>query len=155
MSSSIFITLVLVDDCVEMKIEFFRPIHQIVDYKSSLAWTVDVKHQVSDAVDDYQPDSRSVPNLMVNHADAVFDGILAQGEILYPLVDFLIALARQCGNALENTERMIGALLGIEVEDAVLVRRHVATIIQDCGIGHRRCRHRRHVKGLFALGLTD
>ena len=98
---------------------------------------------------------RSVPNLMVNHSDAVFDRILAQGEILYPLVDFLIALARQCGNALENTERMIGALLGVEIEDTVLVRRHAAAIIQDCGIGHRRSRHRRNVEGLLTFGLSD
>jgi hypothetical protein len=52
---------------------------------------------------------------MVNHADAVFDGILAQGEIFYPLIDFLIALARQTGDTLEYTEGMIFALLGVEV----------------------------------------
>lgn len=56
-SSSVSITLVLVDDCVEMKIEFLRPIHQIVDYEGCFSGIVDVKHQVSDAVDDYKPDS--------------------------------------------------------------------------------------------------
>ena len=52
---------------------------------------------------------------MVNHTDAVFNGILAQGEILYPLVDFLIAPVGQSCDTLEHPKGMIFALLGVEV----------------------------------------
>ena len=82
---------------------------------SGFARTVDVKHKVTDAVDDNQPHCPCVTNLMINHTYAVLDGILAQGEILYPLVDFLIALVRQSSDTLEYTEGMIFALLGVEV----------------------------------------
>lgn len=79
---------------------------------------------------------------MVNHAYAVFHGIFTESVIFYALLDFRVAPAGQTGDTLEHTEGMIGALLGVEVEDSVLVRRHVATIIQNSGIGHGSCGHR-------------
>ena len=115
MSACVLIALVLMNDGVDVKIVFFRPIHQMVDYKSGFAGIVNVKHQVTDAVNDYQPDSRGVPNLMVNHADAVFHRIFTESVIFYALLDFRVAPVGQSSDTLEYSEGVIFALLGVEV----------------------------------------
>ena len=115
MSTCVLIALVLVNDGVDVKIVFFRPLHQMVDYKSSLARTVDIQHQVADAVNDYQSDSRGVPNLMVNHAYAVSYRIFTESVIFYALLDFRVATVGQPCDTLEHPEGVIFALLGVEV----------------------------------------
>ena len=155
MPSCVLVALVLVQYRVDVYLAVVRPLHQLGDDACGFAGAVDVVHHVADAVYHDKPQFRGVVDGLLHSRDAFFRGVLAKGEKFEVLAVPVGRQSRHAQDAFHHLETMIGALLGIDIENFPLVLGQFRRVQQYRAVLQRRRHDGGNVERLLAFRLAD